>query len=93
MHTDIIVYFCTDISLWSKEKVAKWIESIVQEVALSRYPSQQTINLFVMDGKSLLYLSAEDLFQRDPELGPIISEKLMDLQKRECVYFLICQGP
>ncbi|XP_065911469.1 transcription factor ETV6-like [Dysidea avara] len=74
--------FEDDISLWSKEKVAKWIESIVQEVALSRYPSQQTINLFVMDGKSLLYLSAEDLFQRDPELGPIISEKLMDLQKR-----------
>ena len=72
-----------DIATWSKEKVAKWIKSILKEVALFRYPSQQTIDLFIMDGKSLLYLSAEDLYQRDPDLGNLISEKLMELQKSE----------
>lgn len=72
-----------DITTWSKEKVAKWINSILKEVALHRYPSQQTLDLFIMDGKSLLYMSAEDLYQRDPDLGHLISEKLMDMQKSE----------
>lgn len=76
------LYFA-DIATWPKEKVAKWIRSILKEVALYRYPSQQTLDLFIMDGKSLLYLSAEDLYQRDPDLGHLISEKLMDLQKSE----------
>lgn len=42
-----------------------------------------------MDGKSLLYLSAEDLYQRDPDLGNLISEKLMDLQKSELFFYYI----
>ena len=79
--------YSADITTWSKEKVAKWIRSILKEVALYRYPSQQTLDLFIMDGKSLLYLSAEDLYQRDPDLGHLISEKLMDLQKSKDVVY------
>jgi len=88
----LLILNFADIATWSKEKVAKWIKSILKEVALHRYPSQQTLDLFIMDGKSLLYLSAEDLYQRDPDLGNLISEKLMDLQKSKQLFFTFEKG-